>query len=88
MIGIVDGNYEGNCRFHYTTGFEDSSDIAVGDTIISSGKGSIYPYGLKIGTVVEVSIDDASRSIIATVKPAVEFENIDRVMIITSFKVK
>lgn len=88
MIGIVDGYYEENCRFHYTTGFEDSSDIVVGDTVISSGKGSIYPYGLKIGTVIEVQLDDASRSVIATVKPSVDFENIDRVMIITSLKVK
>lgn len=88
MIGIVDGYYEGNCRFHYTTGFTDISDIAVGDTVISSGKGSIYPYGLKIGTVTEVQLDDASRSVIATIKPSVDFENLDRVMIITSFAVK
>lgn len=88
MIGIVDGYYEENCRFHYTTGFEDSSDIVVGDTVISSGKGSIYPYGLKIGTVIEVQLDDASRSVIATIQPSVDFDNLSRVMIIKSYTVE
>ena len=88
MIGIVDGYYEENCRFHYTTGFEDSSDIVVGDTVISSGKGSVYPYGLKIGTVIEVQLDDASRSVIATIQPSVDFDNLSRVMIIKSYTVE
>ena len=88
MIGIIEGYYENECRFLYTTGFADISDISVGDVIISSGSGSIYPYGLKIGTVTDITIDDASRSVIATVKSAVDFESISRVKIITSFKVE
>jgi rod shape-determining protein MreC len=88
MIGIVEGSYENDCRFHYTTGFDDSSHIAVGDVIMSSGSGSIYPYGLKIGTVTEVYLDDASRSVIATVEAAVDIQSISRVMIIKSYKVE
>ena len=88
MIGIVEGYYDGNCRFLYTPGFADASDIVVGDTIVSSGKGSIYPYGLKIGTVTDVQLDDASRSIIATIKPSVDFDNLNRVMIIKSYTVE
>jgi rod shape-determining protein MreC len=88
MVGIVEGYYDNGCRFLYTTGFASLDDIVVGDSIISSGKGSIYPYGIKIGTVVEVNIDDNSRSVIATVETAVDFENIDRVMIIKSFTVE
>ena len=88
MIGIVEGYYENECRFLYTTGFADVSDIEVGDVIISSGSGSIYPYGLKIGTVTDVVLDDASRSVIATIKSAVDIQNVNRVMIIKSFKVE
>lgn len=88
MIGIVEGYYENECRFLYTTGFADASDISVGDVILSSGSGSIYPYGLKIGTVTKVVLDDASRSAIATVKTGVDFENVSRVMIITSFTIE
>ena len=87
MIGIVEGYYENECRFLYTTGFANASDIEVGDVIISSGSGSIYPYGLKIGTVTEVTLDDASRSVIAIITSAVDIQNVNRVMIIKSFKV-
>ena len=88
MIGIVEGYYENECRFLYTTGFADASDVEVGDIIITSGSGSIYPYGLKIGTVTSVSLDDASRSIIAVIKSAVDIQEVNRVMIIKSFKVE
>ncbi len=88
LVGIVEGYYTGDCRFLYTTGITDFESIAAGDNLITSGKGSIYPYGLKIGTVTEIKIDDASRSVIATVKPAVDFNDIDRVMIIKSFTVE
>ena len=88
LSGISEGYSNGKCRFLYTTGLENFEDVAVGDTVISSGKGSIYPYGLKIGTVVEVNLDDASRSVIATVETAVNFNDISRVMIIKSFTVE
>ena len=88
LSGILEGYSNGKCRFLYTTGLTSFEDVAVGDTVISSGKGSIYPYGLKIGTVLEVKIDDASRSVIAIVETAVDFNDIDRVMIIKSFTVE
>lgn len=88
MVGIIEGYYDDSCRFMYTTGFASITDIEVGDTIISSGNGSIYPYGIKIGTVTDIQIDDASRSVIATIEMAVKFEDIDRVMIIKSFTVE
>lgn len=88
MVGIAEGYYENECRFLYTTGFADVSDIVVGDVIISNGNGSIYPYGLKIGSVTDVKIDDASRSVIATIKSAVDFNDVSRVMIIKSFSVE
>ena len=88
MLGIAEGYYENECRFLYTTGFADVSDIVVGDVIISNGNGSIYPYGLKIGIVTDVKIDDASRSVIATIESAVDFNDVSRVMIIKSFSVE
>lgn len=88
LAGILEGYSNGKCRFLYTTGLTNFEDIAVGDNVISSGKGSIYPYGLKIGTVTDIKIDDASRSVIATVETSVDFNDIDRVMIIKSFTVE
>ena len=88
LVGIVEGYNNGECRFLYTTGLSNFEDVAVGDSVITSGSGSIYPYGLKIGTVTEVKIDDASRSVIATVEVSVDFDSIGRVMIIKSFTVE
>lgn len=87
LVGIAEGYDRETCRFHYTTGLESLDDVAVGDTVITSGKGSIYPYGIKIGEVTSVQIDDASRSVIATVKVSADIENISRVMVITSFSI-
>lgn len=88
LVGICEGYGDGVVRFHYTTGLSSFEDIAVGDNIITSGKGSIYPWGLKIGTVTKVDIDDASRSVIATVSAAVNMDEVTRVLIITSFTVE
>ena len=88
LLGILEGYSSDSCRFLYTTGITDLSTIEVGDSIITSGKGSIYPYGLKIGVITDIKLDDASRSVIATVEPYVNIDEIDRVMIIKSFSVE
>ena len=88
LAGIVEGYSNGKCRFLYTTGLANFDDVAIGDSVISSGKGSIYPYGLKIGEVVDIKIDDASRSVIATIETSVDFNDINRVMIIKSFTIE
>ena len=88
LIGIVEGYYDDSCRFSYTTGINSFDEITVGDNIITSGKGSIYPYGIKIGTVASTIVDEASRSVIATIETAVDFDDVDRVMIIRSFTIE
>ena len=87
LVGILEGYYEDGCRFSYTTGITNFEDIVEGDTIITSGKGSIYPYGLRLGKVKSLTIDEASRSVIATIETAVDFDDVDRVMIIRSFTI-
>ena len=81
--GIVDGSLglrgEGSCVMNYINEF---ADIEVGDKIISSGDGSVYPYGFSIGTVIEKRFDEVDRTITAIIKPDVDFDNITRVMIV------
>lgn len=87
LVGIAEGAYGNECRFSYTTGLTNFEDIVKDDLIVSSGSGSIFPYGLPIGTVKEVKIDEASRSVIATIETAVDFDSVKQVMIITDFSV-
>ena len=88
LVGIVDGAFGNECKFSYTTGLVNLEDIEVGDVLISSGSGSVFPYGLRIGTVKDLKIDESSRSVIATIDTAVDFFSVKKVMIITDMSVK
>lgn len=58
-----------------------SDDVAIGDTIISSGLGGIFPEGLVIGTVKTALADTASFFRRIEVLPAVSFSALDEVFI-------
>jgi rod shape-determining protein MreC len=62
------------------------ADIRVGDRVVTSGTGGIYPRDLVIGYVTEVIPDEFSRTLTATVRPAATLTDLDRVMIITSYE--
>ncbi len=87
-LGVVEGTYElrteGLCKMVY---IEADSDIRVGDKVISSGIGEVYPRGLLIGKVTEVSVDERTRTLVATVEPAADLESISKVMIITEYEI-
>ena len=86
-IGMVSGDLsvssEGYCRFSYT---EADADIRVGDQILSSGVGSVYPADLIIGVVESIEVDEYSRAIVATVKPSVEFSKLQYMLIVTGYE--
>ena len=66
---------------------DEFADVQVGDTILSSGSGSVYPYGFIIGTVVELRADTTNRTFSAIIKPNVDFEAVTRVMILKKTEV-
>jgi rod shape-determining protein MreC len=57
-------------------------DVIIGDVIVTSGYSKIYPENIKIGIVIDISMntDDLFQNI--TVKPAVNFNQIEEVFII------
>ena len=83
-LGIAEGTYELRelrlCRLAY---LEEDADIALGDRVITSGYGSVYPQGLVIGTVTEIRSDEYTRTKLAIIEPAVDFANLGPVMIVT-----
>jgi rod shape-determining protein MreC len=87
--GVVEGDTalreKGFCVMTYIS---SNADIKVGDRIFTSGNGGIYPPGLLIGEVVELSADEATRTLRAVIKPAVDFEDTDstnRLLVITGY---
>ena len=58
------------------------SQLAVGDTIISSGMGGIFPPGLRVGIVVYAKNRTGSLFKDILVKPAVQFWSLEEVFVV------
>jgi len=58
------------------------NSITPGDIVVTSGTDSLYPKGLKIGSVSAVSLDAGSDGTYAIVSPAVDFQRIEEVFIL------
>lgn len=87
-LGVVEGTYElrteGLCRMVY---IEAESDIRIGDKVITSGIGGVYPRGLLVGRVSAIEVDEASRTLTAIIEPAADLDSISKVMIVTEYGV-
>ena len=59
------------------------ADILEGDTLVTSGFGSIYPKGLYIGTIVSIHQDDNDFVKYAVIRPGVDFSKLEEVFVIT-----
>ncbi len=83
---VVEGDYklaeEGVCRVNYLT---EESDIQVGDRILSSGYGSVYPRGLIIGHVSKIEKNQYSRTTVAYITPAADLTSLSKLMVITDY---
>lgn len=62
---------------------DDDADVVPGDKVVTSGMGGVYPKGLAIGTVAEVSASGSSSGRTITVSSGVDFEHIEEVVVIT-----
>jgi rod shape-determining protein MreC len=75
--GIVFGNSQNQLALRYVSVREA---VEVGDEIISSGLGDIYPKGLRIGTVVSVRPQPYNLFYEISVRPAVDFSKLEEVL--------
>ena len=77
--GIVVGKSRRLCEMRYV---DFHADIRVGDTIISSGLGEVYPKGLLIGTVISVRQKSYELFQDVEVKPAVDLTKLEEVLVL------
>jgi len=61
------------------------SKISEGDRIISSGLSATYPPGINIGTVTKVTREPNGLLQVAMIKPAVDFNKLEEVFVITGY---
>ncbi len=82
LCGDIAQSSEAGCTLRYLS---EDADIEVGDLIYTSGEGSVYPGGIFVGEVVEVTTDELLRARSARVKAAVEPDKLKYLLIVTSF---
>jgi rod shape-determining protein MreC len=78
--GIVEGDPRGTMRFKYMA--RDGSGLQVGDLVVTSGSGGLFPRGIPIGRVR--AIDDRGSALFhyAQLTPSVDFARIDEVLLV------
>lgn len=83
VVSIVqgDGNQPGTMSF---VNLSREADILKDDTLVTSGYGGVYPRGLLIGHVSEVTDDPSTPVREARVVPAADFSRLEEVFVIVS----
>ena len=76
--GVLRGRGTEELEFEFVA---RGGDVEVGDLVMTSGLGGVYPKGLRIGEVVAVA--DAGPRLIgtATVRPSVDFGRLEQVFV-------
>ena len=77
--GIIKGESMNQCVLEYAL---RKHDISVGDTIVSSGLDGVYPKGLRIGEVSEVTRRSSGIFQEVVVIPYVDFEKLEEVLVV------
>ncbi len=86
-FGICEGEGDissnGGCRLSFVS---KNANIIVGDTVVTSGLGGIYPKGLTIGKIQKIRPDIEGISQYAVISPEADFKNLQGVFVIKNTK--
>jgi rod shape-determining protein MreC len=82
-VGVVNGRAGGQPVMEY---IPQDADISVGDEVITSGLGGTFPKNLTIGQIVEVNRHDYDMYQEAVIRPTVNFDRLEFVLVITNFQ--
>ncbi|MBS3974396.1 MAG: rod shape-determining protein MreC [Actinobacteria bacterium] len=77
--GVVSGSVNGELVLQYVS---RETTVAVGDAVITSGMGGVYPKGLRIGEVAEYRLRPGDLFPKIQVRPAVQLWTIEEVVVL------
>jgi len=83
LVGVVSGRAGANPVMDF---IPQEGDVTTGDLVITSGLGGRFPKNLVIGQVVEVQQRDYEMFQQAVLRPTVNFDRLEFVLVITNFK--
>lgn len=81
IFGLIEG-YDVDRNELLLKRIDSSFDVKVGQKVVSSGLGGIFPNGILIGEIKEVTTDDFGLTKMAYVKPAADFSMLEDVIIV------
>ena len=81
LYGLIN-SYDYNDNYLEVEGISNTKDVRVGDYVYTSGLGGIFPSGILVGTVSEISTDSYDLAKIIKVKPSSDFTDINYVSIL------
>jgi len=80
VSGIAAGDGGGTLRLRY---LPLMADVAVGDRVVTSGMGGVFPKGLPLGTVAAVERRSGALFQEAVLEPAADLSRLDEVIVLT-----
>ena len=83
--GIIKGASADKCRFEFVL---RKNDVQVGDTVVASGFDGVYPKGLRIGQISDLSERNSDIFYEITVTPFVDYEKLEEVLVILAPKIE
>lgn len=81
--GIAEGNGSAGIR---VTHIDRESSVKVGERVLSSGLGEVYPKGIPVGEVEMMGTEKEGLELFALVRPSVNFSKLEEVLCIASFQ--
>lgn len=87
ISGIAAGDFsfmnEGNLKLSYLPA---GADLINGDTVLTSGKGEVFPHGLVIGKITSAQKEETGLNWYGIIEPSADLSSLTQVFIITEFK--
>jgi rod shape-determining protein MreC len=83
VTGIVSGNLGAGARVSY---LPLMADVAVGDEVVTSGMGGVFPKGILIGRITSVERKSGALFQEATLQSAVDLSRLEEVLILTNLE--
>jgi rod shape-determining protein MreC len=77
--GVLKGLGDWRCEIRY---LDPAADVRIGDRVITSGLGGVYPKGLRVGTVTAVRPDEYTPGKVAEVEPAAPLRRTEEVLLL------
>ncbi|MGQ9522026.1 MAG: rod shape-determining protein MreC [Anaerolineae bacterium] len=81
--GLLVGQADGSLRMVY---IPQEDTVQVGDVVLTSGLGGVFPRGLVLGQVIQVIKQDFALFQEAVVNPAVDYRRVELTLVVTSFR--